>query len=807
MKLSDNNNHSQSPNRNQNGHRSYNRSYRGEQYSGERFPKEKPQEDELDLTFLAGTLFRYKWWITVTVIATTLLSFVVVNMITPQYESSGTVLIMEEQSRMTGNGTGLSNMLTSTYGIGASTRINNEIGTLQSRQLSDAIAEKIMDHEVMENGQPFPILFVDYPGDTTRVGLLRLSDRIRNQMNVERYDRDTDILRITYRRASPVEAKELVNLTIDTYTELSSNQRRVAANSAINFLEQEKSQIEQQLQGSEEALREYMSRTNLVQIDGQTSALINRMAELESQLQQVQVQRVAISSSIDSYENQLERIRPGLAEQLSENVSGQIERAQFRLAELQVERTLFIQGNPALRENPELEPQFVQLENEINSIREEIRSLTNNLLSADDSDVYIGFLDQEDGGVTSRIVELRRNIIEKRIEESQLNAQEDALQQRLSNENMFFDTLPDNMMELARLQRDAQINEELYKTISQQFQETQLWEQTQYGSGRVMDYAIIPLYPASPNKFLFLLVGFILGGILSAGGVIAKETFNQSIDGTTQLKAIGYPLLAVIPNIKKTVKKSYSGKEFVNVKEKDISTSWTVLLDNLSPLSESYRRVYNNIVFSDPDIHYKTILITSPKQGEGKSTVAINLAVTLAEAGNRVLMIDADLRRPKIHTYTGEKLNNGVSELFFDKITTKQAIKKSVAPGLHIMTAGRKVSNPVAIIQSRKFASILREFKPNYDHIVIDTPPYGVITDSAPLIQRVSDGVVIITKFGDTRENELNHTIENLEMIKANILGTVLTNYNHKESADYYYYSRYTYDSYQAYEKYEKAEG
>ena len=801
MNSSDNNNHSQNSNRNQNGHRSY----RGEKFSSDRFPIEKKDDDELDLTFLAGTLFRYKWWISATVIVTTLLSFLLVNTITPQYESSGTVLVLEEQSRMSG-GTDLSNMMTSIYGVGASTRINNEIGTLRSRQLSDAIAEKIMEQEVMENGRPFPILFLDYPEDTTRVTSLRLADRIRNLMNIERFERDTDILTISYRRPSPIEAKELVNITMDTYTELSSAQRRVAANSALTFLENEKNQVEERLRSSEESLREYMTRTNLVQIDGQTSALINRMAELESQLQQVQVQRVAINSSIESYESQLERIRPGLADQLSENVSGQIERAQFRLAELQIERTLFIQGNSALRDNPELEPQFVQLENEIRSIRDEIRDLTNNLLSADDSDIYIGFLDQEDGGVTSRIVELRRNIIERRIEESQLNAQEEALQQRLSNENMFFDTLPNNMIELARLQRDAQINEELFKTISTQYQETQLWEQTQYGSGRVMDYAILPLEPVSPNKLLFLLVGFIFGGILSVGGVFAKETFSQSIEGTTQLKATGYPLLSVIPNIRKTIQNNFDGKEFIAVKEKEISTSWTVLLDNLSPLSEAYRRVYNNIVFSDPDKHYKTILITSPKQSEGKSTLSINLAVTLAEAGNRVLLIDADLRRPNIHRLTGEALINGVSELFYDKITAEQATKKSVAPGLQIMTAGRKVSNPVAIIQSRKFASILRDLKASYDHIVIDTPPYGVITDSAPLIQRVSDGVVVVTKFGNTQENELNHTIENLEMIQANILGTVLTNFNHKESADYYYNSRYTYDSYQAYEKYEKAE-
>lgn len=761
-------------------------------------------DEVLNLAVTIGILNRYKWLLGSIMLLTVFLSGMLVNSISDQYEATGKILILEDHSRMSG-GTDLSNILTSIYGVGATTRINNEIAKLRSRQLSDSIAEKVFEKQLMENGNYFPILFASYPKDTTRIDLSSISHRISRQMEVKRYERDTDILAISYRMPSPFESKELVNLTLDTYTELSATQRRAAANSALTFLETEKEQIEQRLQQSEEALRRYMSQTSLVQIDGQTSAMINRIAELESQLQQVQVQLVAILASIELYESQLERIRPGLAEQISENISGQIERAQFRLADLQIERTLFLQANPSLRQNPDAEPQFVQLENEIHTIREEIRNLTNNLLSADDSDVYIGFLDQDDGGITSRIVELRRNIIELRIQESQLNAQEEALQQRLSNENLFFESLPDNMIELARLHRDAQINEELFWAISRQFQETQLWEQTQYGSGRVIDYAILPLKPVYPNKFLFLLVGFIAGGLLGIGIVVIKETFSQTIEGTSQLKAVGYPILSVIPDIGKTVKTKYKGKDFVKVNGKIISTSWSLLLDNLSPISESYRRIYNNIIFSSPKSSNKVVLITSTKQGEGKSTVSINLAATFAEAGYRVLLIDTDLRRPNSHILTGESIEPGITELFFDKIPVTDAIKKSVIPRLDILTAGRDGYNPVTIVQSEKFASIINKLKPLYDHIVIDTPPYGVITDSAPLIQRVSDVVVVVTRFGDTRENELNHTIEILELIHAKIVGTVITKYNHKKSMDYYYLSRNSYDNYQAYEKYEKA--
>tara|TARA_R100001143_G_C3359955_1_gene134826 strand:- start:4238 stop:6679 length:2442 start_codon:yes stop_codon:yes gene_type:complete len=796
---------------NSNGHSSL---YRGQQpigngyYGGQQHADwGDPGSDEIDLTKLFGAIFRYKWWVIgITVLATTF-AFIIANTVTPEYESSGTVLIMDQQGSVAGGGTDLSEILQQSYGVGAMTRINNEIQTLQSRQLSDAIAQKLMEQEVMENGEVFPILYLGENGDngdSTRVTESQLSNRIRERLVVERVDRESDILRIAYRSPSPFEARELVNITIDTYTEISASQRRVAANSALSFLDNRMEEISQQLADSEDRLETYMNQTNLVQIDGQTTALINRMADLETQLQQVQVQRVSINSSIESYESQLERIRPGLADQLSENISGQIERAQFRLAELQIERTLILQNNPALRANPEVEPQFMAIENEIESIRQEIRGLTNSLLEADDSDAYIGFLGQEDGGVAARISELRRNIIEQRIQESQLNAQEEALTQRLASENQFFDTLPQNMMELARLQRDRNINEQLYSTISTQYQETQLWEQTQYGSGRPIDYAILANEPASPRKPIYILIGFMIGGILSVGGVLLKENFNRSIDGAEKLKATGYPLLSVIPNMRHVSRKKYNGREFIKVNGRIVSTSWAVLLDNISPMSESYRRLHNNIIFSNTESDYRTLLVTSPKQGEGKTTVSINLAVALAESGKKVLLIDTDLRRPNVHRLIGEEMEPGVAEIFFNELEAEEAIKSTMAPGLDVLTAGKKVTNPAAILQSEKLAMIINGLKENYDYVLIDTPPFGVITDAAPLIQRCADGVVLVTKFGHTQANELNYTIENLEMVHANIIGTILTAYDHKESADYYYYNRSTYDSYSAYEEYEK---
>jgi capsular exopolysaccharide synthesis family protein len=776
-------------------------SYNGEYYQGQAIPDEALRRDEIDLKHLINVSMRYKWWVlSITVIITAIATFYAYSL-DPVYQSSGTIMIAEERNRYTWAGSDVSSIVSSSFNVGAGNRLVNEIQVFQSRRLAEEVAKNIREIEVMENGQRFPILWRDYPNDSTIVSVEALTGRIQSRLRVQRVDMDTDILRITFSSISPHEASQLVNVTMETYTKVSATQRRSDAHAALAFLEQEMESSKRALDQSEQALRDYMSRTNLVQIDGQTSAVISRITELESRLQEIQVQRIGINSAITSSEQQLEQIRPGLAERLSENISGQMERAQYRIAELRTQRTILLNNNPALRQNPELEPQFMSLESEIEALATEIRSITQNILDSDDADAYIGFLGSDDGGVASRIAELRRNLIELRVQGIQLNAQEEAIQARLSSENLFFDDLPDNMIELARLQRDTRVNEQLYSTISQNYTQTTLWEQTQFGAGRPLDYGLTPGGPSGPNRTRYVMIGFLLGGILSVGFVFAKENLNRIVDGTDKLRKTGYPVLAIIPDTKKYIQSRFRGHSYVKVEGKKISSNWTVLIDSISPIAESYRRLHNNIIYSNPDNLPKMILITSTKKGEGKTTVSMNLGAALSEAGKRVLIIDTDLRRPSTHDFSGESREPGLVEYFYENVPLSMVIKKTVAPGLYLLTSGRSIPNPAAVVQSAKLKKLLEIVSAKYDHVIVDTPPYGVITDSAP-IMRMADAVVLVTRFGDTKTNELNHTIENLRRINSNLIGTLITGYDHKESADYYYSNEYTYDSYYAYEEY-----
>ena len=786
------------PNKNGNGH------YKGQFWQYDKKAVTKRDDDEIDLKYFFSVILRHKWSIvSITFLAGLFALWYAFSQL-PVYQSNGTLIVAESQNRYSYAGADLQNLLSTTYGIGVGSSLANELQVLKSRRLSEVIAEKIIEKDLMENGQRFPLLWTDFPEDSTVVSSGMVALRIRNNLQIEHVERDAQLIRVTFESYSPMEAEYMVNETIDTYTELSTEQNRVAANSALRFLENELNEVTNKLNETEQRLREYMDESRLIKIDEQTSAVIGRITALESQKQEMQVRKVALTSAIDQFQEQIDQIRPGLADQFAESFGPTMDRYQYQLSELITERLLLLERNPQLRENPESEPHFVELNDRIDLLKREINKLASELTLDEGREVYLGFFNTAgDGGIAQRLTELRARLIELRIEEAQLDAQEAAITQRLEEENRFIDNLPDNMITYARLQRDADITEQLYLTISRQYAETALWEQTQFGLGRPLDYGYRPQEPSKPNKKLFVLIGLILGGILGVGFAFGRDQLNRTVDGAEKIRNCGYPLLAVIPNFKPLIKDNFDGKDYVELQDKKISTSWISLLDGLSPAAESFRRLHNNIVYSHPDENFKTILITSNSKGEGKSTTALNLAVALSESGKRILIIDSDLRRPNLHNLIGEKLSPGVMEMVFDDIPEDEVIRKTVAPNVFALTAGRRPPNPSKIVQSQKLKDKIDRFKEKFDHIIIDSAPYGIITDAAPML-RLSDGVVLVTRFGVTQINELNQTIENLHQVRANIIGITLMGYEYRKSADYYYSNKYSFHDFKKYQEYVK---
>ena len=760
----------------------------------------QPSADEINLKQLFAVLLRRKWSVMALVLLFTAGAYVYADRAIPVYESNGTLLITESQSSRGQIGGDLSELLSATYGFGMGSTLGNELQIMRSRRMSGMLAEKVIQMDLMENGRRFPVLWREYPVDSTVVSAGAVAGRIRGNISYNRVGGDTEIVQIRFRSYSPTEARWMVDEAIDSYSELSTDQNRMAATSAMTFLEDERRQIEQDLRDKEEQLKQFMDRSGIVAVDGQTQQLIARISELESQKQQVRTRLVAINTAIDNYERQIDEIRPGLAQQFAEGVGSSMERLQFQLAELETERMLLLNRNPGLRENPEREPQMVQINNNIAMLKEEINRVASRLV--DESEEYLTFLGSSDGGIAGRLLNLRTRLIELNVEKSQHEAQQEVIDERLTVENRFFDDLPQNMVEFARLRRDVQINEQLFLTVSDQYAETAFWEQTQFGLGRPVDYGIMPGSPVEPRTRRIILIGLLLGGMVGMGYAFGREALTKVIDGTEKMRALNYPVLSVIPDIEKVVKEKFRGEDTITVEDgRKVSSSILTLVDRISPVAESFRRLHNNIIYSQPDEKFQTILVTSSAQGEGKTTIVSNLAVALSEAGKKVLIMDLDLRRPNVHNLWKESQRPGLIEVLFEDVTLEEAIKPSAARNIDLLTAGKKTPNPSAINQSESLRTLIEELKNRYDHILIDTAPYGIITDAAPMM-RLADGIVVSAKFNLTKETQLVHTLENLERIHARVLGTVLTAFDHHKSSDYYYGNDSYYYAYESYDKY-----
>ena len=778
-----------------NGHHSLND-------SGPHHNQPKDGDDEIDLKKIFSLLLGYKWLIVGIVIASTVGSYFFAKSLTPIYQGEGTMIISESRNSYSMAGSDLNSLLSSSFGIGRGSTISNELEVLRSRSLAKQLGDHLLENPIQEDGRMFPVLWRSYPEDSTVVSQDTLISRIRGGLTIGRVDRETDVVRVNYDSPSAIEAAYMANLVLDTYTQYSIDQNRTQTRSALEFLNYEMGSVKETLAEKEEMLRDFMNREKLVQLDSQTQELITAMSQLEVERQSVAVKAVSVNSAITNYRNELDNIKPGFAQMYAQGMAPKLNRFQFELAELETTRMLMLQRNPHLRENPEAQPELGRLNNQIANLKAEITKLASEFIESDDKS--LNFLGSADGNLSGRVNDMRQELMTLEIESQQLESQLNVLDARLAEYQVFFDDLPDNMIDFARLKRDIQINEQLFLTISKQSAELSVWEQTQASMGRVVDYSIVPQRPISPRTKLIVLIGMVLGGMASLGLVFVREISITQVNSVDKLKARGYPLLSVIPDVTLLKKKLFKDKTFVDTGEGLISTDLLTILDSMSYASEAYRRLVSNVIYSQPDKPFKTILVTSPNKSEGKSSLISNFGVSIAESGKKVIILDCDFRRPRQHKVWGLSSSPGLVDILFDKTRYERVIQPTVMENLEVIPCGMRPPNPSAVIQSQRMKDLIDDLKAVYDVVLIDCPPFGIITDAAPLIQ-LSDGVILGSRFNQTKEAELDQCIENLRNVNAHIIGTVLNAYDYTKATNQYNANQYKY-AYESYARYQEKE-
>jgi len=331
------------------------------------------------------------------------------------------------------------------------------------------------------------------------------------------------------------------------------------------------------------------------------------------------------------------------------------------------------------------------------------------------------------------------------------------------------------------LARDAESSRQVYNSLLQRAKETGVSGELRSSNIRIIDRAEHPRSPISPKRTLDSILGIFGGLVLAVAFGFFYEYLDNRIKDPDEIRTcLGLSPLGMLPAL---------GNQH---------TTGPLLLNNGVPqnFSEMFRTIRTNILFSAPEGTLRTIAVTSTGPGEGKTCVSSNLAVACALAGQRVLLIDADMRRPQMHGLFDVDLAPGLSNVIVGDAKASTALHKTAVTGLWVMPAGRTPPNPVELLGSARFKDVLASFGQHFDTIVIDTPPAMVVADPL-VVATIASGVVFVVGAEMTSRHAARGVIDQLERCQGRILGAVLNRVEFTKNR--YYYSRYYGSAYGTY--------
>lgn len=337
-------------------------------------------------------------------------------------------------------------------------------------------------------------------------------------------------------------------------------------------------------------------------------------------------------------------------------------------------------------------------------------------------------------------------------------------------------------IEYQKLLREAENNQRLYDMVLKRLKELELSGLLRTSNVRVLDPALPNFAPVRPNTRSAVALFTLLGLLVGVGLVVGLEFLNASIASRSDVEdRLKLHFLGIMPPL---------------ALEEGSSADLYIHRHPRSMQAEACRALRTNLRFMSPDKPFRTVVVSSAGPSEGKSTAVINLGVVMAQTGTRVLLMDTDLRRPRLHSAFGLPEDVGVSSLVVGQGSLESAIKSTEVPNLFVLPCGPLPPNPAELLHTQAFADLLRKLQERYDCILLDSPPLGPVSD-ALVLSKQADGILLVLKAGSTHREHARRAIRALRDVKAHIIGALL---NHVRLEDARYTSEYAaYNSYRSY--------
>ncbi len=688
-------------------------------------------------------------FLAVTILAVTLVSFLV----TPIYEASATLHIKEPMPSVLGG-----DLLGGSFSaLPVKEEINTQIEILKSRSLLEQVIRQqgLMERLGVRSELP--------DGQRLQAALAWL----RNSLSVSNIA-NTRLIRISVRSPDPELAQQIANAISRAFIDRDLQSRRSEANAVLSFVSEQVEQVSERLKNAEEELLRYKQGQRIGVIDEETKLKVGLVAQLESSLQQVKVDRAVLGARIAALLGQLGPMAYSGGALAAAASGPAVARLQNQLTQAQLELKRLEGGSsPPAQRVTELKARIDSLEGQI---EEEI---TLNARSARSPAV--------DSTMQMQLAEYKsRDVI--------LEAQQKALQSLMAMHEQDINKLPGREINLIRLERARSINDELYAALMKAKNEAQIEAASQIGNIDVVDAAYRPLDPVRPNKLQNLIIGVVVSLMLGVALAFLLEHLDHTVKSEEEVKKLlGLPILGLIPrqdgNGNGHRSKATGRNHFLPLARDEPN----------SPMAESFKLLRSNLHFLNLDQPLRTIVVTSAIPGDGKTTIAANLSIAFASQAERVLLVDADFRVPAVHRIFGLPDSPGIIDALLAGSDFRNFLRKiEGVENLDILTTGSILPNSSELLGSARMKSLIETLRgAGYDRIIFDVAPLLAATETVDLAAG-QDGTLLVVRLGEVDRRLLSRIRELLDQAGIRLIGSVL---NRVEASDrrygygYYYYS------------------
>jgi capsular exopolysaccharide synthesis family protein len=547
--------------------------------------------------------------------------------------------------------------------------------------------------------------------------------------------RNSRLVDVKYRLPDAAMATTIVNALAKNYIEQNLEYKFTASKDASDWLGARLAEERKAVEAAEAKLQAYRERNDAISLTDRENITVQKLSDLNQALTRAKTERIQKEAMYQQL--QASQADPSKLDTFPAILGNAfIQQQKGELAELQ--RNL-AQASEKLGDK---HPEIIKLKSAIQVSQTKV------------------------SGEIAKVVQSVRSEYQAAV------SQENSLAAALNQQKTEALSMNRKAIDYGVLERDVQSSKEIYNSLLQRAKETGVSGELKTSNIRVVDAAERPRAAVSPNKRQNVLLGLFAGILLACGLVFFFEYLDSRIKTPDEMTAhLGLAHLGMLPAMQQ------KGDKYP-------------LLSGGVPanFSEAFRAFRTNVLFSSAQDGARSLVVTSTGPGEGKSTVTANLAISLAQAGQRVLLIDADMRKPKAHEIFGTKQEPGLSNVMVGSTKASAAVRKTIVSGLWVLTAGRIPPNPAELLGSARFKEFITSLKAHFDWIIIDTPPVMAVTDAA-LVAHHATGVVFVVGAEMTSRHAAKQALDQLERANARFVGGVLNKVNLEGHA--YYYSQY----------------